>query len=194
MIFGYCRISTTLKKQKFDRQTDQLEEYGCDKIYEEAFTGTKKSRPQLDKLFSQLRKGDKLIITDLTRLGRNTKDLIVLAEELDKLGIELISLKENIDTTTPTGRLLFQIMATLAEFERNCIVERTVQGLTSARARGRVGGRPKKNKDKVQDALKLYDTTGLTICKITEMTGISKSSLYKYLKERKLKGIDLNVY
>ncbi|MCB2289750.1 recombinase family protein [Clostridium sp. CS001] len=184
MIFGYARISTNVDKQSFDRQTDALKKYGADEIIKEAYTGTKKSRPELDQLFAKLRKGDKIVVTELTRLGRNLKDLIILAEEFEKIGVELISLKENIDTTTATGRLLFQMMGVLAEFERDLIVDRVKQGLESARARGRIGGRKPLLKSKINDALKLYDTKEIPIAKITELTGVSKSCLYKYVKER----------
>lgn len=183
MIFGYARVST--QDQNLDRQTDQLKGEGCEKIFEEKVTGTKAERPELGKLLDQLRQGDILVVADLTRLSRSTRDLIDITEKLQTRGIELKSMKENIDTTTATGKAMFGMLAVMAQFERDLISERTKQGLESARARGRQGGRPKKAEDKRNLAFKMYDSKDYSIAEITDATGISKPTLYRYIRERK---------
>ena len=136
----------------------------------------------MTKLKEQLRKGDTLVIWRLDRLARSLKDLIEWVAYLEKEGIALKSIKENIDTSTPTGRLVFHIFGALSEFERSLIVERTHAGLTAARARGRKGGRPQSlGKEKRDVAVQLYNQKELTINQICEMMEISKPTLYKYI-------------
>lgn len=185
MEFGYARVSTD--NQKLDRQLDKLKEYGIHKanIYKEHITGTKKDRPMLNKLLENVGEGDAIVVTELTRLGRSTKDLINIAETLQEKKVELISLKEEINTTTATGKLIFGMIAVLAQFERDLISERTKEGLESSRARGRVGGRPVANKSDVERALMLYDMN-VNIKDICEMCKMSKPTLYKYIKIRKI--------
>lgn len=185
MIFGYARVST--QDQNLDRQLDQLKDANCEEIFKEKITGTMADRPELGKLFERLRKDDILVVADLTRLSRSTRDLIDITEKLKARGIELKSLKENIDTTTATGKAMFGMLAVMAQFERDLISERTKQGLESARSRGRKGSRPKKAEDKRLLAFKMYDSSEYSIAEITEATNISKPSLYRYLRERKAK-------
>lgn len=182
MVYGYARVST--QDQNLDRQLDILKTSKCEKVFQEKITGTKKDRPELDKLLEQLRDGDTVIISDLTRLGRSTKNLICIAELLKDKGVELVSLKECLDTTTPTGKAMFGMLAVIAQFERDMIHERTMEGLTSARARGRVGGRPSKDNKDIDKAMKLYNSKeNYSIKAITEMTGVSKATLYRYIKK-----------
>lgn len=176
-IFGYARVSTDA--QNLDRQLDALKKYGADVIYNEKMTGTKKDRPELNKLIERITEGDTVVIESLSRLGRSTKDLIELTELLKDKGVRLVSLKESIDTETPTGKLLFTLMSALAQFERDTIAERTREGLRSARLRGRTGGRPKVNSDIVKKAVKLYKTQQYSIREIEELTGVKKSTLYR---------------
>ena len=117
-----------------------------------------------------------------SRLGRSTKDLIDLVSYFEEHGVKLVSLKENFDTRTPHGRLMMTVFQAFSQFERDLIVERTKEGLKSARARGRKGGRPRVNKRDIERALKLYESQVYSIKEITEMTGISKATLYRYLK------------
>lgn len=181
MIIGYARVSTT--EQNHARQIDQLNDLGCERIYKEKITGSKKDRPELEKLLDNLRLGDTIVISDLTRLSRSTKDLFQLVELIEKKGANLKSLKESwVDTTTPQGKFIFTIMAGLVQFERELISQRTKEGLESARARGRKGGRPPKNKNAVKKALKLYKSKDYSLKEIHEMTGVSKTSLYRYLE------------
>lgn len=184
MIIGYARVSTD--KQELFRQLDRLINYGVEErhIFTEKMTGTIKDRPELTKLLEYVQKGDIVIITELSRLGRSTKDLISISEELNKKGVELVSLKENLDTTTATGKLMFGMLAVLSQFERDIISERTVEGLKSARARGKVGGRKPIDATKLETALTLYDTGKYSVSKITEMTTVSKDTIYRYLRQR----------
>ena len=147
--------------------------------YNEKMTGTKRDRPELTKLLDRISEGDTVVIESLSRLGRSTKDLIELTELFEKKGVHLVSLKESIDTST--GKLLFTLMSAIAQFERDVIADRTREGLRSARARGRTGGRPKINAEAVKKAVKLYNTQQYTIKEIEEMTGVKKSTLYRNL-------------
>lgn len=176
-IFGYARVST--EAQNLDRQLDALKKYGVDAIYNEKMTGTKKDRPELSKLLERITKGDTVVIESLSRLGRSTKDLIDLTELFKSKGVRLISLKESIDTDSSTGKLLFTLMSAIAQFERDTIADRTREGLRSARARGRTGGRPKSNPDNIKKAVKLYNTQQYSIKEIEELTGVKKSTLYR---------------
>lgn len=179
-IFGYARVST--EQQNLDRQLDALRKYGVDMIYNEKMTGTKRDRPELEKMLDRMTEGDTVVIESLSRLGRSTKDLIELTELFEQRGVHLVSLKEQIDTSTSTGKLLFTLMSAIAQFERDVIVDRTREGLKSARARGRTGGRPKSNPEAVKKALRLYDTKEYSIKEIEDLTGVKKSTLYRNLR------------
>ena len=187
MLLGYARVST--EDQNLDRQIDQLKEFGITivNIYSEKVTGTKKDRPNLIKLLDYARTGDEIVVTDLTRISRSTKDLISLVDELGSRGINLKSLKESwLDTATAQGKLMFTIIAGLSQFERDLISERTKEGLKSARARGRKGGRPSIKQESVIKALKLYDTKNVAIQDICSMCNLSKNTLYNYIRQRNL--------
>lgn len=180
MIIGYARVSTA--DQNLDRQKDALEQYGIERLYCEKMSGTKKSRPELDRMLSELNEGDAVVIESLSRLGRSTKHLLELVEELNKRNVRLISLKETIDTTSSTGRLLFTILSSLAQFERDVLVERTQEGLAAARARGRCGGRPRTDENAVKKAVALYKTKEYSAKEIQELTGVSPTTLYRAIK------------
>ncbi len=183
MLIGYARVST--EEQNLDRQIDSLIEHGIDKrnIYQEKITGTKIEREQLQKMIDELREGDTVIVLEITRLSRSTKDLFSIVEQIESKGANIKSLKESwLDTTTPQGKLLFTIFAGISQFERDLISERTKEGLKSARARGRNGGRPKKSTKDIDRAIKLYNSKQYTIKEIEEMTAVSKATLYRNLK------------
>ena len=180
MIYGYARVSTA--DQNLDRQTDALKKYGIDKLFCEKMSGTKKNRPELDLMLQMVQPGDTIVIESLSRLGRSVKNLAELVENFNKNNIHLISLKETIDTTSPTGKLLFTILSSLAQFERDCLAERTREGLSAARARGRLGGRPKSDEKALQKAIALYKSKAYSVTEVTDLTGISKSTLYRALK------------
>ena len=139
MKIGYARVST--QDQNLALQTDALRSAGAKRIFTDTATGSNTERPGLKELFDHIREDDCVIVWRLDRIARSLKDLIDLSSELEKRGAQLISLHENIDTTTTTGKLFFHIFGALAEFERNLIIERTQAGLSAARARGRKGGR-----------------------------------------------------
>jgi DNA invertase Pin-like site-specific DNA recombinase len=179
---GYARVSTA--DQSLDLQLDALHKAGCERIYTEKMSGAKDDRPELAKALEMLREGDTFVVYKLDRLARSTKRLIEVAEQLKEMGVEFISIKDNIDTSTPTGKLMFGMLAVLAEFERDIIRERTIAGLEAARVRGRKGGRPSADKKKVKQALTLYDSQEHTINEIIDLTGISKATLYRELKKR----------
>lgn len=184
MKLGYARCSTL--DQNLDWQIDALMKEGCDRIFQEKFTGTRKDRPELLRMMDMLRDGDTVIICELTRLSRSVKDLFDLVEQVEKAGANIKSLKEPwLDTTTPQGRLLFTIFSGVSQFERELIRERTMEGLASARARGRMGGRPGKDKKIVEQALTLYDSKAYSVDEISKTTGISRATLYKYINLRK---------
>ena len=186
MKLGYARCSTL--DQNLDWQIDALTKEGCDRIFQEKFTGTRKDRPELLRMMDILREGDTVIICELTRLSRSVKDLFDLVEQVEKAGANIKSLKEPwLDTTTPQGRLLFTIFSGVSQFERELIRERTMEGLASARARGRMGGRPGKDKKIVEQALTLYDSKAYSVDEISKTTGISRATLYKYVNLRKEK-------
>ena len=179
MIRAYARVSTA--DQNLDRQLDALKNYGIDALYFERMSGTKKSRPELDRMLKEVCDGDTIVIESLSRLGRSVKDLAELMEMFNQRNIRLVSLKETIDTTTPTGKLLFSIMSSLAQFERDILVERTQEGLKAARARGRTGGRPKTNAAAVKKAVALYQTQQYSLKEIQELTGVSASTIYRVI-------------
>lgn len=186
MVIGYARCSTA--DQNLDWQLDALNKEGCERIYQEKISGTKKDRPELGKMLDALRAGDTVVICELTRLSRSTKDLFELVERISGVGANIKSLKEEwLDTTTPQGKLLFTIFAGVSQFERDLTHERTMEGLAAARARGRLGGRPQVNSKAISQALALYDTGTIPIKDILETTGISKATLYSYIKKRQKK-------
>ena len=189
MKIGYARVST--QDQSLDLQTDALKQAGCEKIFEEKVSGAKQSRPELDRMLEQLRKGDIVMVYKLDRLGRSIKHLLELVEVFKNKEVELVSISDNIDTSSIQGRLVFNIFASIAEFERDLIRERTMAGLQAARKRGRIGGRPKGLSDKAQRlalvAEALYRENTLSVNEIAKNLGISKATLYKYLRFRGVK-------
>ena len=184
MLVGYARVSTD--DQNLNLQRDALDQAGCEQIFEDQLSGAKAERPGLHQALQYARAGDTIVVWRLDRLSRSLKDLIEMVTLLESKGIGLKSLQEAIDTSSSSGKLIFHIFGALAEFERNLIRERTQAGLQAARARGRKGGRPKSlNKDKQALAVKLYDEKKHTVDQICEMMGISKPTLYKYIKAAK---------
>ncbi len=139
MVIGYARVST--EQQDTKAQLPELRKAGCKRVYEETMGGGTMDRPELDKCLERLEKGDTLVVWRLDRLGRSLRDLLRIVDGLDKKGIHFISLKERFDTSTAAGRLVFHFFAALTQFEKELIRERTMAGLSSARARGRLGGR-----------------------------------------------------
>lgn len=140
MILGYARVST--KEQNLDGQHDALKAAGAERIFADTITGTARSRPELDRMLKELRAGDVVVVTKYDRLARSLKDLLEIVDQIQAQGAGFRSIGEDIDTTSPAGRLVFHVFASIAQFERERIAERTIEGLAAARKRGRVGGRP----------------------------------------------------
>lgn len=184
MIIGYARVST--QDQNLDRQLDNLKAAGCEKIYQEKMTGTKANRPELDRMKDALREGDTLVIDSFSRLSRSTKDLLDTVERLTAEGVNIVSLKEQLDTTTATGKMMLTMLSALSQFERDLIAERTKDGLKAARARGRKGGRPKAGNAKVKAAaLAAYDANTLTNREIADQFGVSTATLSRWIRAHK---------
>lgn len=183
MLVGYARISTI--EQNLSLQQDALKAAGCDKIFHDTASGSRTERPGLTTALDFAREGDVLVVWRLDRLGRSLVDLLATVGHLDGRGVGFKSLTESIDTTTSGGRLVFQIFGAMAEFERNLIRERTQAGLSSARARGRLGGRPKVlDEQKVALARQLYAEKKHTVKEICALIGVTKPCLYDYLNDR----------
>ena len=183
MKIGYARVSTGL--QNLNLREDQLNQYGCEKIFSDHISGSKSKRPGLDKAIEFARAGDTIVVWRLDRLGRNMEDLITLVNELNNRGVSFHSLEENItmDKSSSTGQLLFHLFARFAEFERNLILERSSAGRIAARARGRYGGRPEKlNKQDLKLLKTLYDN-GTPIKTIAEQWKVSRTTIYRYLNK-----------
>ncbi len=193
MLVGYARVST--KDQNLELQLDALSKAGCEIIFQEKASGIKADRPELEKMMAQLRKGDVVCIYKLDRLGRSLKNLLNLVADFEKREVGLRSLTDSIDTTTPQGRLILNIFASLAEFERDLIRERTKAGLESARARGRKGGRRSGLSAEAQKKSMLaemyYKEEKLGVDEIAKTIGVSKMTLYKYLR---LRGVTISAY
>jgi DNA invertase Pin-like site-specific DNA recombinase len=187
MLVGYIRVST--EKQSLDRQLDELARNGLDErnIYQEKVTGVKSERPELNRLIRELKAGDTVVITELTRLSRNTKDLFALVELIQSKGADIKSLKESwLDTTTPQGKLMFTMFAGLSQFERDLISERTKEGLRAAKARGHCGGRPSKCHSKQAQNAKILYQNKVKISDIAQSTGLSRATIYRVLRESDL--------
>jgi DNA invertase Pin-like site-specific DNA recombinase len=185
MKVGYTRVSK--QEQNEALQKDALKEAGCEKYFSDKMTGSKFERKGLEELLAFVRPGDTVIVWKLDRLGRSLKDLIETLNLLKDRGVDFISLTEKIDTTTPGGKLIFHLMGALAEFERDLIRERTNAGLAAARARGRVGGRPKKlmTNGNVALARQLFADPNHSISEICSTLEISRSTLYRYVRDAK---------
>ena len=184
MLIGYARVST--EDQNLDGQIDRLKEIGCEKIFKEHASGVNKDRKELARALEILRKGDTFVVDRLDRLGRSIKQLIEFVNDLEKKGIQFLSAREDINTSTPTGKFFFHVTAAFAELERNLIKERTKVGLAAARARGRKGGRKRVIDDKTfQIALQLYEENKTPVTDICKSLGIAKRTFYRYLDEHK---------
>jgi len=186
---GYARVST--RSQNDDTQIDELTGYGCDKIFTDTASGKLAARPELDKALDWLRAGDVFVITRLSRAMRSLKHLLALADELRERGIDLVVLRQHIDTTTPAGRLVFHVLGAIDEFQRELIIEGTREGLEAARARGRTGGRkPKLSAAKAATVRRMYQATGPdgtrlhTVAEIAQTAGVHRTTVYDYLKKQ----------
>jgi len=185
MLIGYARAS--LEKQTIYRQLDELAAAGVKQgdIYQEKITGTKRDRPELNRMLAALQAGDTVITVELSRMGRSTKDLLEIVELIHRTGAHFRSLNETwLDTTTPQGQLIFTIFAGLCQFERDLTAERTKSGLKAAAARGRKGGRPATEQEQVQ-AVEAMRRRKVRIDQIVADTGLSRSTVNRIIAAMK---------
>ena len=187
MMIGYARVSK--EEQKLNRQIDQLTAYGAEKIIQEKYTGTRRDRPGIDTLFNILRPGDSLVVESISRLGRNTLDILLLIQELTMKEVQFISLKENMNTATPTGKAMLQMMSVISELERNLLADRVREGIAASQKRGVRMGRPKVPQEKLDVAVRMYQSGDYSVKEIAETNHLSLGTLYKELNRRKLSRI-----
>lgn len=179
MKIGYARVST--RDQNLDLQIAALEAIGCERIYKEAMSGTKRNRPELNRALEHLRAGDTLVVYKLDRLGRSVKDLVELVGELETRGVHFQSTTDAIDTSTPAGRFFFHVMASLAQMEHELLRERTQAGLQAARAQDRLGGRKRAmTESKLESARKLL-AAGASARDVAADLGVSVPTLYRWI-------------
>jgi DNA invertase Pin-like site-specific DNA recombinase len=180
MLIEYARVSTP--DQKLDLQLDALRQAGCERLFQDVMSSTRLDRPGLQEALSHLRTADTLVIWKLDRLGRSVKGLITLTETLKARGIAFVSLQDKIDTTTPLGEFFFHVVGAFAQLERSLIVERTQAGLAAARARGRLGGRPRKvTKAKLRIAMAAMTDSNSNASEVARLLGINRTVLYRYV-------------
>lgn len=184
MIIGYARVSK--ESQVLDRQVDSLNNYGIDTLITEKYTGTTKERPGIEKLLLSIRKEDVVVVESISRLGRTTLDLLNLLDIFEEKQVKFVSLKENMDTSTPTGKAMLQMLSVISELERNLLAERIKEGVEASRKRGRMPGRPRVPKQKLSMAIRMHSSGNYSVKEILETVQISQGSFYRELNRRKL--------
>lgn len=185
MLIGYARVSTQHQQDSLTAQQEALEAYGCQKIYSDQLSGAKSDRPGLVAALDYAREGDSIVVTRLDRLGRSTVDILRTVQDLDARGITIEALDTQLDTRTPAGRLVLSVFASMAEFERDLIVERTREGLAHARAQGRVGGRPRKLDETQQQAALAALASGMSEAQVAQTFGVSRSTITRLKRASK---------
>lgn len=177
---GYVRVST--EEQNTDRQTDALSD--CERVFIDRMSGSKRNRPELDRMLEYVREGDVVEVESLSRLARSTKDLLSIVETLREKGVDLVSLKESIDTTTPQGRFTLTLFGALAELERETLLQRQREGIESAKARGKHLGRPKYQiPEGFHDTVRRWRNEELSAVEAFTSLGMSKATFYRAVKE-----------
>ena len=182
-MIGYARVSST--SQNLDAQLDALKGAGCDKIFTDKDSGANSSRPGWDDLLTYIRPDDTLVITELSRMSRSLVHLLQIVQELEERRVELKSLRENIDTSTATGRGFLAIMGVISQMEREIKAERASAGRASAKARGKTGGRPRTDPDKLEQAKILYANSDKSAAEVCRLFGFSRRTLFNYITEQK---------
>ncbi|MEC4749042.1 recombinase family protein [Methylomicrobium sp. Wu6] len=180
---GYARVSST--GQNLDSQIDALQKAGCGKIFSDKMTGSHMDRPGWDQLLKYARPGDTLVVSELSRMTRSLMDLLTTAKVLEQRQINLVSLRENIDTTTATGRCFLSMMGAIHQMERELRAERAAAGRSSAKARGKTGGRPKTDPAKLENARILYENSDKTAAEVCEITGVGRRKFFSYVAEKR---------
>lgn len=185
MIIGYARVSKD--DQNLNRQIDQLMAYGAEKIIQEKFTGTRQRRPGITQLLQTIRAHDVVVVESISRLGRNTLDILNLIQLLHQKQIKFVSLKEQMDTETPTGRAMLQMMSVIAELERNLLADRVKEGIAASRRRGVTVGRPRIAQEKLDIAIRMYQSGDYSVKEILATNQISSGTFYGEVNRLKLK-------
>ncbi len=180
---GYARVSTT--DQNLDTQLDQLQAAGVDKTFKEKISGVKRDRPQLIEMLNYVREGDSVVVTKLDRIARSTKHLLEIVDLIQGKGVEFKVLNINLDTSTPTGKLMLTMLGAIATFEREMMLERQAEGIARAKSEGRYKGRKPTAKAKSKEILELA-ASGTTKQAIADQLGIGVASVYRVLKEEKV--------
>lgn len=182
MKVGYVRVSTI--EQNEERQILSLKEAGCEKIFVDKCSGKNTDRPRFQEMMNFCREGDVLLVSEFSRLARSTKDLLSILDELQKNNVQVISLKENLDTNTPQGKLMLTFFAGIAEFERTLMLQRQREGIAIAKAKGKYKGKPqKKRPDNWEELKNKYMTRQIKLAKVARICKVSRPTLYKWLKE-----------
>jgi DNA invertase Pin-like site-specific DNA recombinase len=180
---GYARVSSA--GQNLDSQTDALKKVGCRKIFTDKMTGSRMNRPGWEQLLEHLRPGDSLVVTELSRMTRSLLDMLQTSQQLEARQINLISLRENIDTTTATGRGFLSMMGVIHQMERELKSERAAAGRASAKARGKSGGRPRTDAGRLENARILYENSEKTAAEVCELTGVGRRTFFSYLRQHR---------
>lgn len=184
---GYARVSSI--GQNLDSQIDALQKAGCGKIFSDKMTGSHMDRPGWDQFLGYARPGDTVVVSELSRMTRSLMDLLTTAKVLEQRQINLVSLLENIDTTTATGRCFLSMMGAIHQMERELRAERAAAGRSSAKARGKTGGRPKTDPEKLENARILYENSDKTAAEVCEIAGVGRRKFFSYISEKR-KGSD----
>lgn len=187
MKIGYARVSTREQQESLYAQKEQLIAHGCERIFEDIVSGVRTSRPGLSEVLKYARESDTVIVTRLDRLGRSTLDTLRTVQDLNNRGITIEALDTKLDTRSPAGKLVLSVLASMAEFERNLIVERTHEGLAHARSQGRIGGRPPKLTAIQEQAALSLIADGMSESKVAATVGVSRSTITR-LKAKNRKG------
>lgn len=183
MIFGYARVST--QDQDLNAQIESLKRAGCETIFQEKEKGGRWDRPKLHEMLNQIKQGDVVVVWKLDRLSRSLKDLLTMMERIDKVGCGFRSLTEAIDTTTPAGRMMMHIVGAFAEFEKAILRERTLNGLTEARRKGRVGGRKfKMTRDQMAEAIDLIKSGVKNAADVARIFNVDPSTISRLIKRQ----------
>jgi DNA invertase Pin-like site-specific DNA recombinase len=180
---GYTRVSSV--GQNIDSQTDALQQVGCIKIFSDKLTGSRMERPGWEQLLEYIRPGDTLVVTELSRMTRSLLDLLATIQVLEQRQIGLMSLRENIDTTTATGRCFLAMMGAIHQMERELRAERSSAGRASAKARGKTGGRPRTDVTKLENARILYENSEKTAAEVCEIAGVGRRVFFSYLARKR---------
>lgn len=181
---GYARVSSV--GQNLDSQMDALQKAGCSKIFTDKMTGSHMDRPGWDQLLEYVRPNDTLVVSELSRMTRSLMDLLTTAKLLEQQQVNLVSLRENIDTTTATGRCFLSMMGAIHQMERELRAERAAAGRSSAKARGKTGGRPKTDPAKLENARILYENSDKTAAEVCEITGVGRRKFFSHIAEKRV--------